>query len=222
MRYLALAFALAGLACSTDAVGPVGEDAAAARDAIALAPDATTPRDASNASDAAAMTDPDAAQSHPDAAPLSPDASTSPEDAGTSAPDATALEPDADAPDATDDRDAHSADDAELPADDAGADASLTPDADAPDASPGSDAGADTDAGGAPTCLWIDVTQCDSGEPIAVFCPAGRHVAQMRRCNQTFYVPDSSYQMYLLSRCPDSTCPINPTHVVWSGVECCL
>lgn len=81
------------------------------------------------------------------------------------------------------------------------------------------DAGA-LDASG-PACIWITITECTSGSPISAFCPDGRSVSRMERCNGTFYSPDATYQMFLLSRCPDSSCPVSPTHVSWSAVECC-
>ena len=60
-----------------------------------------------------------------------------------------------------------------------------------------------------------------SGSPISAFCPGGRSVSRMERCDGTFYSPDATYQMFLLSRCPDPGCPVSPTHVSWSAVECC-
>ena len=81
------------------------------------------------------------------------------------------------------------------------------------------DAGA-LDASG-PACIWITITECTSGSPISAFCPGGRSVSRMERCDGTFYSPDATYQMFLLSRCPDPGCPVSPTHVSWSAVECC-
>lgn len=72
-------------------------------------------------------------------------------------------------------------------------------------------------------CIWIDITSadCSSGIMIADFCPPGRKVKQLERCDATFYTPDAAYQMYKLSGCPD-VCPIAGDHVSWRKIECCL
>jgi hypothetical protein len=89
------------------------------------------------------------------------------------------------------------------------------------DAPPPADApAADAPSVDGATCRWLDVTVCDSGQPISSFCP-GASVRALESCGGTFFSPDSNYLMYLLSECPIPACPVSSTHVVWRRVECC-
>jgi hypothetical protein len=109
-----------------------------------------------------------------------------------------------------------------------GTDAAVTPPVDAAtsDSTPPDDGPAPVDgpdpvdaATDSATCSWTNVAPCDTGGTIAQFCPTGMHVAQLRRCDGTTYVPDMQYQQFHLCNCQFQTCGCNG--VAWSQVECC-